>query len=70
MYFLTLFHRPLTIRKWHCRDTPYSELKDIDILRICRKQGNCEKKFLSNRGKKASNPISIVSNDVLIFQYA
>ena len=38
MYFLALFHDPLAIRKIHCRDLPYSELADIDILRTRREQ--------------------------------
>ena len=64
-----LFYNPLAITKWHCRDAPYSELADIDILRICLAGPSVKKKFLSNREKKASNPISIISNDVFIFQW-
>ena len=65
----SLFCNPLAITKWHCRDTPDSELADIDILRICIAGPSLKKFFLQQREKKVSNPISIISNDVFIFQW-
>ena len=49
----SLFYNPL-ITKWHCRDTPDSELAEIDILRICIAGPSLKKNFLSNREKKRS----------------
>ena len=48
----SLFYNPLAITKWHCRDAPYNELADIDILPICTARPSLKKIFLSNREKK------------------
>ena len=48
----SLIYNPLAITKWHCRDAPYSELADIDMLRICRAGPSLKIFFLSNREEK------------------
>ena len=48
----SLFYNPLAITKSGCRDAPYSELADIDILHICRAGPSLKNCFLSNRKKK------------------
>ena len=65
-FLVALFHDPLVIRKWHCRDAPYSALAEIDISRTLR-EPSLKFYFLSDTENKAFNPISIISNDVFVF---
>ena len=58
MQFLALFHDPLAIRKCHCRHAPYSAYCALVQSRAF------VKKISSDKGKKASNPISIISSDI------